>query len=255
VPAGRQSAMLSAIAHISSAAWSRPAACIPCQPAHQPHPPPCFLPFPPVQAMPSASPSGKPAGAPAAKQGGAPHNAAQYSPEQLAFLKRTGASVQGTPAAPKPAAQPARRATSASASPTPKPAAGGASAQYTPEQLEFLRRKGISPEVRGCNLPGLVCSGRRLGWCAAARFGAGCRVGWWVGQGASHGGALLRSTHSCSVLLTAAHPAPALPLFLLCVQQPAAPAAPKRPASPAPSAAQAKYSPEQLAFLKRTGKL
>ena len=132
--------------------------------------------FLPVQAMPSASPSGKPTGAPAAKQGGASHNAAQYSPEQLAFLKRTGASVQGTAAAPKPAAQPARRATSAS--PTPKPAAGGASAQYTPEQLEFLRRKGISPEVGGC--ASRVLCALAGGWGGAEGMFWGWLMGGWA---------------------------------------------------------------------------
>ncbi|KAI7840404.1 hypothetical protein COHA_005835 [Chlorella ohadii] len=63
------------------------------------------------------------------------NGSAEYTPEQLEFLRRSG-KLNGS-ASPAPS-QPARGASPAAAS-----SAGGA--QYTPEQLAFLQRSGKSP--------------------------------------------------------------------------------------------------------------
>jgi hypothetical protein len=86
---------------------------------------------PPHAARRSASPP-----PPAARvNGSAAASSAQYSPEQLAFLQRSGKTPSPPPtAARQQSAQPAR----GSASPAPS----AAGTQYTPEQLEFLRRSG-----------------------------------------------------------------------------------------------------------------
>lgn len=86
---------------------------------------------PPPAARRSSSPP-----PPAARvNGSAAASSAQYSPEQLAFLQRSGKTPSPPPAA-------ARQQSAAPARGTASPSPSAAGTQYTPEQLEFLRRSG-----------------------------------------------------------------------------------------------------------------
>lgn len=110
-----------------------------------------------IQAQPSAvreadaathSSSDGAAQAPAAQSAAASSNfAAQLSPEQAEFLKRKGMMPQssnGAAAAPERSRSrsPSPRPSSRAPSPIRGAAAANSTAQYSPEQLEFLRRSG-----------------------------------------------------------------------------------------------------------------